>query len=211
MIELFAAPTPNSQKIGIMLEEIGLPYEVNIIDLSKGEHCRPEYLQINPNGKVPTIIDREASVKLFESGAILLYLAEKTGKLLPRTAVERAEVYQWLMFEMSGLGPTGNQFAHFGFYAAEKIPYAIQRYQQEILRLLAVLNSHLEGREFLGAEYSVADISTFPLINALTYFGANAGIVVAEFPHLQRWANTLLARPAVQRGLAFERQGAAVR
>ncbi|MBW4700008.1 MAG: glutathione S-transferase N-terminal domain-containing protein [Aphanocapsa lilacina HA4352-LM1] len=196
MIELYAAPTPNSVKICIMLEEVQLPYKIFKLDFTKGEHYQPEFLKINPNAKAPAIVDRDNLLNVFESGAILLYLAEKSGKLLPKSSESRAEVYQWLFLEASGFGPTAAQIFHFGQLAPEKIPYAIERYQQEALRLLAVIDQQLTHRDYLAGEYSIADIATFPIVQGFAY----AGLPIGDFANVDRWCAQLQQRSAVGRG-----------
>ena len=168
MITLYTAPTPNGHKISVMLEEIGLPYEVRVLDLSKGEQKEDWYLKINPNGRIPAIVDHDNDdFAVFESGAILLYLAEKTGKLLPREEKARSRVIQWLMFQMAGVGPMQGQAHVFTRYFPEKIPAVIARYQNETKRLYTVLDRQLAGRDYLVDEYSIADIAIAPWLRAL--------------------------------------------
>lgn len=213
MIELWSWSTPNGQKIHIALEELGLPYEVHPVDIGKGEQFAPAFLAINPNHRIPAIVDTDANgkiVTLFESGAILIYLAEKTGRLLPTETVARATTLQWLMFQMSGVGPMFGQESHFSSYAPEKVPYAIDRYQKEVRRLLCVLDTRLGQAEYLaGPEYTIADIATYPWTRGVERRG---GIDLAELPNLVRWRDAIKARPAVQRGLLVlkdrQRQGA---
>lgn len=198
MIDLYTAGTPNGYKVSIMLEEIGLPYTVRALTLAEKEQKQEWYLRLNPNGRIPTIVDRDnGDFVVFESGAILLYLAEKTGRLLPTDAKQRSRVIQWLMFQMGGIGPMQGQAHVFVRYAPEKIPYAIERYQKETRRLYEVLERQLEGREFLVDELSIADIASFPWVRRYDW----AGVEVGDLPNLQRWLRTLEARPAVQRGL----------
>jgi GST-like protein len=198
MIELYTAGTPNGYKISIMLEETGLPYTVRALKLSEKEQKQAEYLRLNPNGRIPTIVDHgNEDFVVFESGAILLYLAEKTGRFLPADPKQRSRVIQWLMFQMGNVGPMQGQAHVFVRYAPEKIPYAIQRYQKETLRLYEVLERQLENREFLVDELSIADIATFPWVRRYEWAGVN----IDHLPNLQRWLRMLEARPAVQRGL----------
>ncbi len=197
MIQLYTAPTPNGWKASIMLEELGLPYEVRLIRLNENEQKEPWYLALNPNGRIPTIVDDGFAV--FESGAILLYLAEKTGKLLPADPKGRSVAIQWLMFQMGGIGPMQGQANVFFRYAPEKIPYAIDRYQQETARLYRVLDDRLADHEFLAGTYSVADVATYPWVKIHAWAGVPG---VDDMKHLNRWMDTMSARPAVQRGLA---------
>jgi GST-like protein len=198
MIELFTAPTPNGWKASIMLEEIGLPYAVHPIKLQDGQQREPWYLKINPNGRIPAIIDRELDdFMVFESGAILIYLAEKTGKLVPTNVKKRSEVIQWLMFQMGGIGPMQGQANVFFRYAPEKIPYAIERYQKETARLYQVLDQQLADREYLVDDYSIADIATWPWVRIHAW----AGVETEGMPHLRRWLETMAARPACIKGV----------
>jgi len=199
MIDLYTAGTPNGFKISIALEELGLPYEVHAIDLRKGEQFAPSFLEISPNNKIPAIVDRDLqSIAVFESGAILVYLAEKTGKLLARSGAARYAALQWLFFQVGGVGPMMGQAGHFRVYAPEKIPYAIERYTNEVKRLYDVVDRRLRQARYLaGDDYSVADIANLPWL--LGY--ARLDIDLAAFPHLSRWMVELNARPAVARGL----------
>jgi len=198
MIELFTAPTPNGWKASIMLEEIGLPYTVHPIKLQDGQQKEPWYQQINPNGRIPSIIDRDRDdFVVFESGAILIYLAEKTGQLLPSEAKKRSEVIQWLMFQMGGIGPMQGQANVFFRYAPEKIPYAIERYQKETARLYRVLDQRLADHEYLAGEYSIADIATWPWVRIHAW----AGVETEGMPNLRRWLDAMAARPACIRGV----------
>jgi GSH-dependent disulfide-bond oxidoreductase len=197
MIDLFTAPTPNGWKVSIMLEEIGLPYLVHPIQLQEGQQKEPWFLKINPNGRIPAIIDRdEDDFAVFESGAILMYLAEKTGKLLPTNVRRRSEVIQWLMFQMAGVGPMQGQANVFFRYAPEKIEYAIKRYQDETTRLYRVLDHRLADREFLAGDYSIADIATWPWVRIHAW----AGVETDGMPNLNRWLDTMAARPACVKG-----------
>ncbi len=199
MIELLTARTPNGHKVSVALEELELPYEVKSIRLRDGEQKEPWFLALNPNGRIPVIVDRdEDNFAVFESGAILTYLAEKTGRLMPTDAKGRSVVMQWLMFQMGGLGPMMGQANVFHRYAPEKIPYAISRYQREGRRLLEVLDTRLENNEFLAGDYSIADIANYCW--ARTYFWS--GIEIDGLDHLSRWLDQLGKRPAVERGLA---------
>jgi GSH-dependent disulfide-bond oxidoreductase len=201
VIELWSWPTPNGQKVHILLEELGLPYDVRGVDIGSGDQFKPEFLAINPNHRIPAIVDEDGPggrFTLFESGAILIYLAEKTGRLMPQDAGARYRCLQWLMFQMSGVGPMFGQFNHFTVYAPEKIPYAIERYTNEANRLLRVLGKRLdESRYLAGEEYSIADIATYPWVRAL-----RDRLAVDAVPSVQRWFERIDARPAVERGLA---------
>ena len=200
MIQLYTWKTPNGRKVSVMLEEIGLPYEIHPIDLSKGDQFKPEYLAINPNNKIPAIIDTDGPggkpLTLFESGAILMYLAEKTGKFWPLDMRKRYEVMQWLMFQMGGVGPMFGQ-ANYFFRASEKVPYAIERYHKEARRLYGVLDKQLEQQEYLAGEYSIADIATYPWVGRHEMHQ----VKLEDFPDVKRWFDTISARPAVQRGM----------
>jgi len=198
MIELYTAATPNGQKISIALEELGLPYRVHALSFDRKEQKAPEYLKINPNGRIPAIVDAEnEDFAVFESGAILLYLAEKTGRLLPADAKGRSTVIQWLMFQMGGVGPMQGQANVFFRYFPEKLQGAIDRYQNETRRLYEVLDTRLGEVEYLAGDYSIADIATYPWVRIHDW----SGVSVEGLSHLQRWMAALAARPAVQRGL----------
>lgn len=198
MIELFTAATPNGWKISIALEEIGLPYTVRLLSLSKLEQKEEWFLKINPNGRIPAIIDHaNGDFAVFESGAILIYLAEKSGKLLPAEPRARSRVLQWLMFQMSGVGPMMGQANVFFRYAPEKIPYAIERYQREVRRLFEVMERQLTSNEYIaGGEYSIADIALWSWVAGYGWSGVN----VDGLPQLQRWMDLVGSRPAVQKG-----------
>ena len=197
MIDLYTAATPNGIKASIMLEEVGLPYRVIALRLDKLEQKQPEFLRISPNGRIPAIVDRdEDDFAVFESGAILIYLAEKTGMLLPQESRARSRVLQWLMFQMAGVGPMQGQANVFFRYAPEKIPYAIQRYQRETRRLYEVLDDQLAGQEFLAGDYSIADIATWPWVRRYYW----AGVSIEGLDNLQRWMKIVGSRPAVERG-----------
>ncbi len=197
MIDLYTFGTPNGRKISIMLEELELEYNVHKIDITKGEQFTPEFIAINPNSKIPAIIDRDTDITVFESGAILIYLAEKTGKFLPTAQKERFQVLEWLMFQMGSVGPMFGQYNHFNRFAPDKIPYAIERYKKETLRLYEVLNTQLAEREFISGPYSIADIAIFPWVAAYAFMGLN----LDSHPHLKQWVEKIEKRPAVQRGM----------
>ncbi len=205
MIDLYTAATPNGWKISIALEEMGLPYTVHPLSFSKQEQKAEWYLQINPNGRIPTIVDRaNGGFAVFESGAILIYLAEKTGQLMPGDAKARSQVIQWLMFQMAGIGPMMGQANVFLRYAPEQIPYAIDRYQREVRRLFEVLERQLSSHEFVaGKEYSIADIAHWSWIHGHEWSGVN----LDGLPHLMRWVTSVGERPAVQRGRAVPPPG----
>jgi len=193
VIKLYAWHTPNGRKVSVMLEELGLPYEIVKVNLGKGEQLAPELTAISPNQKIPAIVDGD--LVLAESGAILIYLAEKTGRLLP--VATRYQALQWLMFQMAHIGPMLGQAHHFRLQAKEKLPYAIERYEKEADRLYRVLENQLRKTEFLAGEYSIADIATYPWI--MRYF--NFGVRLEDYPAVKRWTDTIGARPAVQRGM----------
>ncbi len=202
MIELYTWPTPNGHKIHIMLEEVGLPYRVHPIDIGRGDQFEPDFLKISPNNKMPAIIDQDGPgdepLALFESGAILIYLAEKTSKFMSSDPVERYTTLQWLMFQKAGIGPLLGQNHHFRSYAPEKIPYAIDRYTNEAKRLYGVLDGRLSEAAYMaGRDYTIADISTYPWLRG----HENQGIDLDEFPHVKRWFEEINERPAVQRGV----------
>ncbi len=198
MLTLYTAPTPNGYKISIMLEEIGLPYEVRVLDLMKGEQKEAWYLKINPNGRIPAIVDHDNDdFAVFESGAIMLYLAEKTGKLLPQEEKARSRVIQWLMFQMAGVGPMQGQAHVFTRYFPERIPSVIARYQNETKRLYTVLDRRLAGRDYLVDAYSIADIANWCWVRAHEW----AGVAIDDLPNLKSWLERIGERPAVQRGI----------
>ncbi|MCU0757234.1 MAG: glutathione S-transferase N-terminal domain-containing protein [Xanthomonadales bacterium] len=198
MLTLYTAATPNGHKISIALEELELPYELRVLELSKNTQKQPAFLAINPNGRIPAIVDHDAEdFAVFESGAILVYLAEKTGKLMPLDAKGRSRVLQWLMFQMAGVGPMMGQANVFFRYFPEKIQPAIDRYQGEVRRLFGVLDAHLADHEYLAGAYSIADIATFPWVRTWRW----SGVPIDDFAHLRRWLAAIRARPAVQRGL----------
>ncbi len=198
MIDLYTAATPNGYKASIALEELELPRTVHPIDLSKLEQKEEWFLKLNPNGRIPVIVDRENDDHVvFESGAILLYLAEKTGRLLPADPAARSQVIQWLMFQMGGIGPMQGQANVFYRYAPEPIPYAIERYQKETRRLYEVLDRRLAGRDYLVGDYSIADIASFTWVSTHEW----SGVSLDGLGHVRRWLERIEARPAVQRGL----------
>ena len=197
MIDLYTAATPNGHKISIALEEMGLEYTVKLLSLTKGDQKEPWFLEINPNGRIPAIVDRDSDdFPVFESGAILLYLAEKSGKFLPTETKARSRVLQWLMFQMGGVGPMIGQANVFHRYAPEKLPWAIGRYQREGRRLLEVMDRQLATHEYLAGDYSIADMATWPWTRAVEW----AGIDPSGLPHFERWNAAVAARPAVARG-----------
>jgi len=202
-IDLYYWPTPNGWKISIMLEETETPYNLIPVDITAGDQFKPDFLAISPNNKMPTIVDPQGfegqPLSLFESGAILLYLADKTGQFIPKHPRDRYAVIQWLMFQMGGVGPMLGQTHHFRQYAPEKIPYAINRYTNEATRLYRVLDKQLSQVEYIAGEYSIADIAIFPWIISHEKQGQN----LADYPNLQRWFDAINQRPAVQRGLAL--------
>jgi GST-like protein len=203
MIDLHYWPTPNGWKITILLEETGLPYRIIPVHIGRGDQFKPDFLAISPNNRMPAIVDDDppgggAPVSVFESGAILVYLAEKTGQLMPSDLRGRYEVLQWVFWQMGGLGPMAGQAHHFRQYAPEPIPYAIERYTNEVNRLYGVLNKRLADREFLAGAYSIADIASWPWV--LPY--ERQGQKLEDFPHLKRWFEAMRARPAVERGFA---------
>lgn len=198
MIDLYTAATPNGHKVSIALEELGLAYQVHALSFDKREQKAAQFLAINPNGRIPAIVDRDNdNFAVFESGAILIYLAEKTGQLMPSDAKGRSRVIQWLMFQMGGVGPMQGQANVFFRYFPEKLQGAIDRYQHETRRLYEVLDKRLGEADYLAGDYSIADIATYPWVRVHDW----AGVAVDGLPHLQRWMASLEARPAVQRGL----------
>ena len=202
MIDLYTWPTPNGHKIHIMLEECGLPYRVHPVNISANEQFKPEFLAISPNNKIPAMVDNEGldgkPMSVFESGAMLLYLAGKTGRFLGKTDRARYETLQWLMFQMGGLGPMLGQAHHFRFYAPEKVPYAIERYTQEAKRLYGVLDKRLSQSRYLaGRDYTIADMAVFPWLRTWE----RQGVQMSDYPAVQKWFDAIAARPAVQRGI----------
>lgn len=210
MIDLFYAPTPNGWKISIMLEECRLPYELRLMQLGRGDQHKPDFLKLNPNGRMPAIVDHAPAggggpLSLFESGAILIYLAEKSGKFMPQELRARFGVLQWVMWQMGGLGPMLGQNGHFLLYAPEKVPYAIERYTREARRLYGVLDGQLAAHDYIAGDYSIADMASFPWI--MTHKAQ--GISLDDFPHVQRWYAAVRARPQVQAGLALGKEARA--
>jgi len=201
MIDVYTWPTPNGHKIHIALEELGLPYTVHAVDIGEGDQFKPEFLKISPNNRIPAIVDQDGPkgkpMSLFESGAILIYLAEKTGKLLAPKGHARYTAIAWLMFQMGGIGPMLGQAHHFRAYAPEKIPYAIDRYTNEAKRLYGVLDRRLGEAEYLAGDYGIADIATFPWLR----YWERQGVVLSDYPNVQRWFSAIEKRPAVERGL----------
>jgi GSH-dependent disulfide-bond oxidoreductase len=204
MITLYGGPTPNARKVAIALEELGLAWRLELVDMLAGDQLAPEFLRLNPNNKTPVIVDEDVDGEpfvLWESGAILWYLAEKTGKLVPREPRRRAVCHQWLMFQVSGVGPMFGQSAHFSFYAKDKHPYSIERYASEVARLLRVLDCRLAETPWLaGDDYTVADIATYPYTQRQVESRRGA------YPNLERWSDQVGARPAVQRGMEVARE-----
>ena len=204
MIQLYYWPTPNGHKITLFLEETGTPYEIHPVNIGKGDQFKPEFLKFSPNNRMPAIIDTApadggAPITVFESGAILVYLAEKTGKFIPKDIRARVEVLEWSFWQMGGLGPMAGQNNHFAHYAPEKIPYAIERYVKETARLFAVLDKRLEDREFVAGEYSIADMLSYPWTLAYERMAQK----MEDFPHMKRWQDAIKGRPATVR--AYEK------
>jgi GST-like protein len=201
LIDLYTWSTPNGRKVSIMLEELGLPYRTHAIDIGKGDQFEPAFVAISPSSKIPAIVDDEGpdgkTFSMFESGAILLYLADKSGRFMPTDALTRYQVLQWLMFQMGGVGPMFGQTHHFLRAAPEPVPYAIARYKKETRRLYGVLDTHLADREHLAGDYSVADIATYPWVARHEWHQVELG----DFPNVKRWFDAIGARPAVQRGM----------
>jgi GST-like protein len=202
MIDLYTWTTPNGRKVSIMLEEVGLPYEVHPVNLSKGEQFKPEFLAINPNNKIPAIVDRDGPgnkpYTLFESGAILMYFAEKTGMLMPKETGPRYEVVEWLMFQMGGVGPMFGQAHQFLRNSPENETYGRERFKKEVARLYGVMNKRLGESEFFAGDYSIADIATFPWVSRYEMHRTR----LEDFPDVKRWYDAIGARPAVKRGMA---------
>ncbi|MBN8737779.1 MAG: glutathione S-transferase N-terminal domain-containing protein [Xanthomonadales bacterium] len=203
MIDLHYWPTPNGHKITLFLEEAGLPYTIKPVDIGRGDQFKPDYLAISPNGKMPAIVDRDPAdggeaISVFESGSILLYLADKTRRFIPQDLRGRVEVNNWLFWQMGGLGPMTGQHGHFSVYAPEKIPYAIERYVKESERLLDVLDRRLAGREFIAGDYSIADMACWPWINPYD----KAPLDLQPFAEVRRWHAAIAARPATIRAMA---------
>lgn len=207
MIDLYYCATPNGLKLTLFLEEAGLPHRIVPVDIGKGEQFAPAFLAISPNGKIPALVDHApadggAPIALFESGALLLYLAEKTGRFLPSDPRGRAEVLQWLFWQVGGLGPMAGQNGHFRVYAPEPVPYAIARYGRETERLYGVLDKRLADRTFIAGDYSIADMASYPWIVPYEKQSQN----IDDFPHLKRWFEAIAVRPAVERAYARARE-----
>ena len=201
MIDLYTFGTPNGRKISIMLEEVGLSYKAHRVDIGRDEQFHPAFLEISPNNKIPAILDTDGPggepISIFESGAILIYLAEKTGLFLPAEPRARLDVLQWLMFQMGGVGPMFGQANHFIKFASEKVPYAMERYRNEAMRLLGVMNTRLGDVEYLAGDYSIADIATWPWVMRAEWYDTDWSL----YPNTRRWFDAIAARPAVERGL----------
>ncbi len=197
MIDLYYWPTPNGRKISIMLEECELEYHTVPVDIGRGDQFRPEFLEISPNNRMPAIVDHDTAISVFEGGAILIYLAEKSGRLLPKDQQSRFETLQWLFWQSGGLGPMAGQLSHFVNYVEDPVPYAHDRYANEYDRLLAVMDVRLRDREYLAGDYSIADIAAFPWV--MPYRGL--GNDLDHFENLRRWFDAIKSRPAVQRGV----------
>jgi GST-like protein len=202
MIDLYTWSTPNGRKVSIMLEEIGLPYRVHPVNIGKNEQFTPQFIAINPNSKIPAIVDEQGPdgkpISMFESGAILIYLADKTGKLYPQAPRQRYDALQWLMFQMGGVGPMFGQNHHFRRTAPEKVPYALERYQKETERLYGVLDARLKQVPYLAVDYTIADIATYPWVARHEWHQVDLG----KFPNVKRWFDTIGQRPAVAKGMA---------
>ncbi len=202
MIELYTAATPNGRKASIMLEEVGLAYNVHTIDIGADDQFAPDFLAISPNNKIPAIVDPDGpdgeSISVFESGAILIYLAEKTGRLMPSDDRGRYTVLQWLMFQMGGVGPMFGQANHFIKFASEDVPYGKTRYRNEVMRLLGVMDRRLADVEYLAGDYSIADVATWPWVMRTEWYDTDW----SEFPHARRWFDVIAGRDAVKRGVA---------
>ncbi|MEP7127116.1 MAG: glutathione S-transferase N-terminal domain-containing protein [Byssovorax sp.] len=197
MIDLYTWKTPNGRKASVMLEELGLPYTLHAVDIGKGEQHTPDFVARNPNGRIPVIVDSDGPTTVFESGAILIYLAEKTGKLLAPSGPQRYSALEWLMFQMSAVGPMFGQLGHFAVFAKEKIPYAIERYTTESLRIMGVLDKRLADHEYLAGDYSIADVATYPWVSAMVERLPKEPVLEG----VARWIARVGERPAVQRGM----------
>jgi GSH-dependent disulfide-bond oxidoreductase len=208
VIDLYTWSTPNGRKVSIMLEEVGLDYEVHPIHIGQGDQFKPEFLAISPNNKIPAIVDRDNGYSMFESGAILIYLADKTRQLLPPADdyLRRMDVMQWLMFQMGNVGPFFGQTHHFNRFAKEKIPYAIERYVNETKRLYGVMDKRLTEVEYLaGEDYTIADVATWPWVSRFDWHGLDDGL--NDYPNVKRWYEEIRVRPAVQRGYDVPKAG----
>jgi GST-like protein len=203
MIELHTWRTPNGRKVSILLEEMGLPYKVVPIDIMNGAQFSPEFLKIAPNNKIPALVDTHAGISLFETGAIMIYLADKYGQFLPKEGAARYRVIQWLMWQMGGLGPMFGQLGFFSVFASEKVPFAIERFEKEVMRLLSVLNKQLSENPYVaGADYSIADMAIYPWIDSLVNF-YKLGHLLDGFDAVKAWAEKLGARDGVKKGMAL--------
>jgi len=202
VIDLYTWTTPNGRKVSILLEELALPYRVHPINIGKDDQFKPEFIKVNPNSKIPAIVDPDGPggkpYSIMESGAILIYLADKTGKLLAKSGRERYDALQWLMFQMGGVGPMFGQTHHFLRAAKEQVPYAIERYTRETRRLYGVLDGHLNNNAYLAGDYSIADIATYPWVARHEWHK----VELADFPAVKRWFDAISARPAVRKGMA---------
>jgi GST-like protein len=196
LIDLYTWSTPNGRKVSIALEELGLPYNTHPVNIGEGDQFKPDFLAISPNNRIPAIVDTDTGISMMESGAILLYLADKTGRLMPKETKARWQAVEWLMWQMGGLGPMLGQAHHFLRFNVGKAPYAEERYGTEAKRLYKVLNTRLEGRDFIAGEYSMADIACWPWISRFEWQGVDVG----EYPNVKRWYNTIAERPAVRKG-----------
>ncbi|MGI9418011.1 MAG: glutathione S-transferase family protein [Geminicoccaceae bacterium] len=206
MIDLYTWSTPNGRKVSIMLEEVGLPYEVHPIDITADDQFKPDFLKISPNNKIPAIVDRDNGYAMFESGAILVYLAEKTGKLMPSDQLARMDVMQWLMFQMGGVGPMFGQTHHFYKFAKEKVPYAIDRYVGETKRLYGVMDKRLGASAYLaGDDYSIADVATWPWVSRFEWHALDDNL--DGFSNVKRWYSEIASRPGVQKGYDVPARG----
>lgn len=206
MIDLYTWSTPNGRKVSIMLEEVGLPYQTHPIDITADDQFKPDFLKISPNNKIPAIVDRDNDYALFESGAILIYLAEKTGKLMPSEPLARMDVMQWLMFQMGGVGPMFGQTHHFHRFAKEKIPYAVNRYVGETKRLYGVMDKRLGETAYLaGNDYTIADVATWPWVSRFEWHALDDNL--DGFPNVKRWYSEIAARPGVQKGYDVPARG----
>lgn len=202
MIQLYTFATPNGRKVSVALEELGLPYEVHVVNISRDEQFKPEFLAKNPNNKIPVIVDPDGPgaqpLTLFESGAILIYLAEKTGRLMPQAPAQRYRALQWLMFQMASVGPMFGQFNHFVRFAKEQVPYAIDRFTRESQRIIGVMETALAADEYLAGEYSIADVATYPWVQAMVDYRPE---LFKDAARVEQWRARIAARPAVQRGM----------